>query len=70
MNKDKAIGYAKSACDTMMRKFKAEELPPKGKFHYHQGVFLSGMFHTYDVCREEKYYDYIKSWVEKYLLLL
>ena len=64
MNKDKAIGYAKSACDTMMRKFKAEELPPKGKFHYHQGVFLSGMFHTYDVCREEKYYDYIKSWVD------
>ncbi len=32
--------YARAACDTMMRKFAAADLPPKGHFYYHQGVFL------------------------------
>ncbi|MDL2302671.1 hypothetical protein LJC58_10040 [Lachnospiraceae bacterium OttesenSCG-928-D06] len=43
----KSVDYAKMACDTMIRKYKAEDLPPKGHFHYHQGVFLSGMYQTY-----------------------
>lgn len=61
---ESALYYAKKSCDTMMRKFAASELPPEGKFHYHQGVFLSGMQKVYHVCEEEKYYDYIKSWVD------
>lgn len=65
MYKDyKPVDYAKMACDTMMRKFKAEDLPPKGRFHYHQGVFLSGVQKTYDLCKDEKYYHYIKDWVD------
>ena len=32
--------YARAACDAMMRKFAAADLPPKGHFHYHQGVFF------------------------------
>lgn len=60
----KAIDYAKGSCDTMMRKFKAQDLPPIGKFHYHQGVFLSGMTKIYEVCGEEKYYEYMKAWVD------
>lgn len=59
-----ALDYAKMACDTLMKKFAAEDLPPKGRFHYHQGVFLSGMQKTYELCQEEKYYDYIKGWVD------
>lgn len=59
-----ALHYAKEACDTLMKKFAPEDLPPKGRFHYHQGVFLSGMQHTYDICGEEKYYRYIKAWVD------
>ena len=62
--KDKALYYGKLACDTMMNKFQAAELPPKGKFHYHQGVFLSGMMNIYDLCGNEKYYDYVKEWVD------
>lgn len=58
------IDYAKAACDTMMRKYKAEDLPPKGHFHYHQGVFLSGMYKNYLICREEKYFTYMKDWVD------
>jgi unsaturated rhamnogalacturonyl hydrolase len=59
-----ALDYAKQACDAVMRKFAPEDLPPKGEFYYHQGVFLSGMQKIYDLCREEKYYKYIKTWVD------
>lgn len=57
------LQYAKAACDTLMRKFAPEDLPPKAHFHYHQGVFLSGMERTYELCGEEKYKNYIEAWV-------
>lgn len=56
--------YAKASCETMMRKYKAEELPPKGHFHYHQGVFLSGVYQTYLDCGDERYFQYMKDWVD------
>lgn len=67
------IDYAKAACETMMRRFAPEELPPKGHFHYHQGVFLSGVYKTYLFCREnesdgtdkgERYFRYVRGWVD------
>ena len=58
------LDYAKASCETMMRKFQAEDLPPKGHFHYHQGVFLSGVYQTYCLCKNEEYFDYIKRWVD------
>lgn len=57
------LEYARMACDTLMRKFAPEDLPPKAHFHYHQGVFLSGMERTYHICGDEKYKNYIDSWV-------
>jgi len=63
--RNKAINTAKMLCDTMIRKFpEAKDLPPEQRFFYHQGVFLSGMMNTYELCREEKYYDYVKEWVD------
>ena len=62
-----ALNYAKMGCDTLMKKYKLSELPPSDKFHYHQGVFLSGMERTYLLCKEEKYNDYIKSWVDRFI---
>lgn len=59
-----ALEYAINACDTMMRKFEAPLLPPVGHFHYHQGVFLSGMYETYRLCGDEKYFSYIKEWID------
>lgn len=59
-----ALHYGRAACDTMMKTFSADALPPVGKFHYHQGVFLSGMLHIYEVCGEEAYFDYVKAWVD------
>lgn len=63
-NDHTALEYAKMACDTLMKKFEAPQLPPEGRFHYHQGVFLSGMQKTYELCKDEKYYEYIKAWVD------
>ena len=59
-----AVEYAQMACDTMMKKFAAEDLPPKDRFHYHQGVFLSGVQKTWHLTGEKKYYDYFKAWVD------
>lgn len=62
------LSYAIEACDTMMRKFPdAADLPPKPQFHYHAGVFLSGMLKTYHLCKDEKYFDYAKRFVDYYL---
>ncbi len=56
--------YGQAACDTMMRKFEAAALPPVGRFHYHQGVFLSGMHQIYELCGKEEYFQYIKDWID------
>lgn len=61
---EKALYYGKLACQTMMNKYAAQDLPPKGGFHYHQGVFLSGMMHLYEVCGGEEYFQYMKDWVD------
>lgn len=63
------LDYAVMSIETMMRKFQAEDLPPKGHFHYHQGVFLLGVYQTYLLYREEqdsaeKYFEYLKKWVD------
>ncbi|WP_397386798.1 glycoside hydrolase family 105 protein [Paenibacillus sp. MMS20-IR301] len=57
------LGWAKKACDALMFKYGAAALPPD-RFHYHQGVFLSGMEKYWKLSGESKYYDYIKRWVD------
>lgn len=63
-NTNKPLAYAEQACAAMMRKFAAADLPPKGHFHYHQGVFLSGMYQTYLLDHNDGYLRYIKAWVD------
>ena len=60
------LDYGKWACDTTM-KIPADQLPPVGGFHYHQGVCLMGMQKIYQLCENEEYYRYIKSWVDSVL---
>ena len=63
--RNKSIEIACRMCDTMIRKFPdASDLPPKQLFHYHQGVFLSGMMSAYELSKNEKYYNYVKEWVD------
>jgi len=62
-----ALDYAKMGADTLIRKFRVEELPPKNRFHYHQGVFLSGVERTWLLSGEKRFYDYIKAWIDYYI---
>ena len=64
MTNKEPIYYAKAACDSIMHRYMAEELPPRGHFHYHQGVFLSGMYECFKLCGEQKYFDYMREWVD------
>lgn len=58
------LEWAEAACNTMMAKFQAEDLPPVGRFHYHQGVFLLGMQRCWKQDGNQRYFDYIKRWVD------
>jgi unsaturated rhamnogalacturonyl hydrolase len=62
-----ALDYAKQACDTLMRKFAPNELPPRDRYHYHQGVFLSGMERTYLLSKDEVYNNYLKAWQDYFV---
>ncbi len=58
-----ALEYGLMGCETMMRRIPAAKLPPEGRWHYHQGVFLSGVEHIYEVCGDERLAEYIKEYV-------
>lgn len=59
------IEWAKAACDSLMSMYLPEELPPAGRWHYHQGVFLCGMEMLWEANRDERYDAYIKCYVDK-----
>lgn len=59
-----ALEYAEAGCRTLMNKYQAEKLPPEGLFHYHQGVFLSGMEGVYYLSGNKEYGDYIKRYID------
>ncbi|MDR6551711.1 glycoside hydrolase family 88 protein [Paenibacillus qinlingensis] len=61
------IQWAEAACQALMAKFEPEQLPPD-RFHYHQGVFLSGMEKCWRETNDDTYYTYIKRWVDSQIL--
>ncbi|MET3848216.1 glycoside hydrolase family 88 protein [Paenibacillus sp. OAE614] len=61
------IQWAEQACEALMAKFEPEQLPPD-RFHYHQGVFLSGMEKCWRQTGKDQYFDYIKRWVDSQIL--
>lgn len=64
---DTPLSLARQVCDTMLRRYPAAELPPVGHFHYHQGVFLSGMLKTWALCGDERYFAYAQDWMRAVL---
>lgn len=66
-NEKTPLWYGEKACETIMKRYSPEKLPPCHKitlFTYHQGVFLSGMNAIYKKTGNKKYFDYIKTWVD------
>ena len=64
MNKE-AIKYGKKMSDTIMAEYPGNAIEPNvGMFTYHHGVFLSGMLRIYHLTNENKYFDYVREWVD------
>ncbi len=61
---ERLVACAREGCETLMKKFEAEQLPPVAHFHYHQGVFLAGVLETWKLTGEQRYFDYVKRWVD------
>ena len=62
-----ALEYAKLCADAVMASFSPSELPPSHRFHYHQGVFLTGVEKIYKLTGDKKYRAYIKDWVDAHV---
>ncbi|ARP42959.1 Unsaturated rhamnogalacturonyl hydrolase YesR [Geobacillus thermodenitrificans] len=55
---------AEQACQSLMRTYSPQELPPAGKWHYHQGVFLYGMLKVWEKTGKQEYFDYVKGYFD------
>ncbi|UUZ90233.1 glycoside hydrolase family 88 protein [Paenibacillus sp. P25] len=64
---DAPITWARRACDSIMAKYTPAEPPPAGRWHYHQGVFLQGMEKLWRATGDQKYFQYIKDYVDLYI---
>jgi len=58
------LHYAKAACDSLIARFAPEALPPAGRWHYHQGIFLEGMLQVWRLTGDERYLAYPKQYVD------
>jgi len=59
------LDYAKATIETMLGKNETGDLEDKKiSFNYHMGVFLHGVYSNYQLCREEKWFSFIKEWVD------
>ncbi|MDG5787856.1 glycoside hydrolase family 105 protein [Evansella sp. AB-P1] len=57
--------WAEEACRSLMDQYEPVKLPPKDRWHYHQGVFLCGMRDVWEVTENNEYYEYFKEYVDK-----
>lgn len=59
------LDWAEAACQALMERYLPEELPPAGRWHYHQGVFLCGMEQVLHCTGDQRYNEYLKRYVDK-----
>lgn len=58
------IELAEKACQSIMETYLPEQLPPAGRWHYHQGVFLVGLSQLWKFNGDAKFLNYIKGYVD------
>lgn len=56
--------WAQAACDSLMARYTPEELPPKNRWHYHQGIYLHGMLQVWKGTGDSVYLHYTKQYVD------
>ena len=60
------LAYAQAACESLMASYEVPEaLPPAGRWHYHQGIFLEGMLQVWKRTGDDRYLAYPKRYVDK-----
>lgn len=65
---EEALKYGTCICNTIMEQYRpAAKLRHEGKFHYHQGVFLSGVEKFNRFVKKEAYFQYAKDWMDSIL---
>lgn len=58
------IEWAKAACNAVIAAYTPQELPPGGRWHYHQGVFLCGLELMTGEVWKTRYDEYIQAYVD------
>lgn len=58
------LQYAQEACDALIDRYAPPELPPAGRWHYHQGIFLHGMLQLWKLTGREQDLHYPKRYVD------
>jgi unsaturated rhamnogalacturonyl hydrolase len=58
------LDWAELASQSLMDAFEPPLLPPEKRWHYHQGVFLYGVYRLWERTGKEEYYQYFKAYVD------
>jgi unsaturated rhamnogalacturonyl hydrolase len=58
------LDWSRAACDSLMARYEPPMLPPENRWHYHQGVFLYSMIRLWEESHEDKYFQYVKAYVD------
>lgn len=62
--KTSPLEYAEKLAQTIMKAYTPNKLPPAGRWHYHQGVFLCGVMKLYEATGNEAYVEYVKTYAD------
>lgn len=57
--------WASKLSKTLMSKYSPAELPPAGRWHYHQGVFLCGVMSVWEKTGNNEFFQYCKKYVDE-----
>nr|WP_261179873.1 glycoside hydrolase family 105 protein [Anaerobacillus sp. CMMVII] len=58
------LEWAEKACVSLMERYTPMQLPPENRWHYHQGVYLYGMYRVWQQTQKEEYFAYFKKYVD------
>ncbi|MGE6628809.1 glycoside hydrolase family 88/105 protein [Bacillus sp. NPDC077027] len=64
IEKASPIVHAEALAQTIMKAYTIEDLPPAGRWHYHQGVFLCGVLKLYQATGNEAYFQYVQAYAD------
>ncbi|GAA0374325.1 glycoside hydrolase family 88/105 protein [Bacillus horti] len=56
--------WAEKAGQSLMNTYEPHMLPPQESWHYHQGVFLYGLYRLWEHGGKDEYFQYLKKYVD------